>query len=200
LSDELFALHQRLMSGERTASEELARQLLEPLCARVQRSYPHVDEQIVADGVIDAVLEYCAAPQHTSVRTGEELRAQLATAAWRNVANAVRGQRRRRQREERFGRTLASADVEVGGSLGKLIDEEEEAVRHERVEALMSLCADESDRRVLRLRLAGERRTEAFAQALGLENLPAPEQRRLVKRAKDRIDKMIRRNEQTRKG
>ena len=43
------------------------------------------------------------------------------------------------------------------------------------------------------LRLQGERRTEAFAEILGISHLSIETQRREVKRAKDRIDKTLRR-------
>jgi len=194
VSDELLALHQRLITGDRTASEELAARLLEPLCSRVRRDYPRVDEQIIADGVIDAVLEYCAHPERATVTSSSDLPGLLATAAWRNVANALRGERRRVRREERFGRDVAGPHVEHGAALGKLIGEEERTERERRIQRLMELCPDDADRTVLRLRLAGERRTDAFACALGIEHLPPAEQRRAVKRAKDRIDKMIRRS------
>jgi RNA polymerase sigma-70 factor (ECF subfamily) len=57
----------------------------------------------------------------------------------------------------------------------------------------MSLLQDPTDRQILALRLQGERRTEAFAELLGISHLPIGVQRREVKRAKDRIDKILRR-------
>lgn len=195
MPDELFTLHQRLIAGDRTASEELAPRLLEPLRQRTQRSYPHVNEHVVADGVIDAVLDYCAHPERAKIASGQDIQGLLATAAWRNVANAVRGEKRRRWREDEFVRRSAGADVEDESALGKLVGQEERADQARRIQQLMDLCTSDTDREVLRLRLAGERGTDAFARILGIEHLPPGEQRRGVKRAKDRIDKMIRRSE-----
>jgi hypothetical protein len=51
----------------------------------------------------------------------------------------------------------------------------------------------ERDRRVLALIAEGERQMEAFAEVLGLDGRPLPEQRREVKRAKDRVLKRVQR-------
>jgi hypothetical protein len=58
---------------------------------------------------------------------------------------------------------------------------------------MMRLLQDPTDRQILALRLRGERRTAAFAAILNISHLPLEMQRREVKRAKDRIDKVIRR-------
>ena len=55
------------------------------------------------------------------------------------------------------------------------------------------LSKNPNDQQLLALRLQGVRRTEAFAEILGITHLPIETQRREVKRAKDRIDKMLRR-------
>jgi hypothetical protein len=51
----------------------------------------------------------------------------------------------------------------------------------------------EAERRVLALMLDGERSSAAYAQVLGITGLPAAEQEREVKRAKDRIKKRLER-------
>lgn len=191
--DSLMLLHQQLQQGDRTASEEIARLTLDLLFERTRRSYPAVDDQLVMTGVVDAVLEYCAAPEQVVVEDGEHLLNLLTRAAWRNVANSVRGERRRRTREERYGASSAVEDVEHPSPLGILLQEEETAERERRIDELMELLPAEADRELLRLRLGGERRTGAFAKVLGITELPIEEQRRAVKREKDRIDKVIRR-------
>jgi hypothetical protein len=57
----------------------------------------------------------------------------------------------------------------------------------------MAMLPDDGDRAVLRLRLDGERHVEAFARALGITALPIAKQRSMVKQAKDRIDKVLKR-------
>lgn len=52
---------------------------------------------------------------------------------------------------------------------------------------------DPVDRQVISLMLAGERRTVAFSNVLGLQALSQREQQRAVKRHKDRITKRLQR-------
>ena len=59
--------------------------------------------------------------------------------------------------------------------------------------AVEALFADPMDLRLLTLILEGERSTERFARILGLCGLPVKEQRRQVKRHKDRIKKRLER-------
>jgi hypothetical protein len=47
---------------------------------------------------------------------------------------------------------------------------------------------------IFRLYARGERSTSVFAAALGVERLPLMEQRRLIKREKDRLLKLLHRN------
>jgi hypothetical protein len=47
------------------------------------------------------------------------------------------------------------------------------------------------DREFLRLRGEGVRSTHVYAQVLGIAHLPAEQQKREVKRAKDRLDKRL---------
>jgi hypothetical protein len=77
--------------------------------------------------------------------------------------------------------------------VGNLLQEEENEQLHRQQEEMMSLLQDPKDRQILVLRLQGERRTGAFAEILGISHLPIETQRREVKRAKDRIDKTLRR-------
>ena len=87
-----------------------------------------------------------------------------------------------------------ASTVELDPVVGNLLQQEEDTQRHQREEYLVNLLQDPKDRQILALRLQGERRTEAFAAILGISHLPSEDQSREVKRAKDRIDKVIRRN------
>jgi hypothetical protein len=61
-SSQLLALHRRLCDGDRTASEELAELLLDPLVERISRQFPQADEHWHCQAVADALLDYCARP------------------------------------------------------------------------------------------------------------------------------------------
>lgn len=190
---QLLELHRRLCHGDRTASEELADLILEPLVERVSRRFPRIDDQIIWDAVIDAFfLEYCSRPPRFDAGRAVPLDAFLLMAARRNVANALRGEARRRAREAEAAQDDAPSAVELDPTAGNIL-QQEETRQVQRQQDLMRLLQDPKDRRVLALRLQGERRTEAFAKILGISHLPTEVQRWEVKRAKDRIDKIVRR-------
>lgn len=192
-SSQLLALHRRLCDGDRTASGEFAELILNFLVKQVARRYPHTDEQLIWDGVSAAFLDYCSRPRQFDEERGVPLDRFLHRASWRNVANILRSSARRRTREEEAARAYASSAVELDPVVGNLLQREESAQLHQREEDIMNLLQDPTDRQILALRLQGERRTEAFAELLGVSHLPVKVQRREVKRAKDRIDKILRR-------
>ena len=191
----LLGLHKRLLSGDRTASEEIAGHLLAPLAREISRRFPRTDKHIVWDGVTDAILDYCIHPDQFDVARGVPLDRFLHTAAWRNVANSLRGEKRRKAREEKAVHVYAESLVELDPATGNLL--REESLRRQRQQAqLMRTLQDQKDRQILELRMQGERRTDAFAKILGISHLPTDAQRREVKRAKDRIDKVLRRHKE----
>jgi RNA polymerase sigma-70 factor, ECF subfamily len=192
-SSQLLAIHRRLCDGDRTAPDELAELLLDHLVARIARQYPRTDDQIIWDGVSDAFLDYCARPHQFDDGRGVPLDRFLQMASWRNVANTLRDDARRQTHEEETLRASATHPVELDPVVGNLLQTEEYEQLHQEEAHLMSLLQEPRDRQILALRLQGERRTEAFADILNLSHLPIETQRREVKRAKDRIDKILRR-------
>jgi len=190
--DELLSLHKRLLSGDRVASGEIARCLLRPLVDEVSRKFPTTDGDIVSDCVTDAILDYCAKPTLFNPARGLPLARFLQMASWRNVANLVRSEKRLKAREQRAASDPETPFVELDPEAGKVT--QEEARRHRRQTAqMLETLNNSTDRRILELRLSGERRTEAFAKILGISGLPLNIQRHKVKQAKDRIDKVLRR-------
>lgn len=195
---QMFELHQRLLSGDRTASEQIITAVLETLHSDAERQFPRVDDQIRWDGLVKALLEYVANPFNCRAASGEGVTQYLRMVAWRRIANELRGAKRRRGREEVAAKEalLAAAEadaVELGSPLGILLQSEAGREREALIKKCRDLLANDRDRRVLDLRLQGERETEVFAKALGVELLSVQEQRMAVKRAKDRIDKILRR-------
>ena len=192
-SSQLLGLHRRLCDGDRTASEELAELILEPLVDAVSRRLPHHDEQTIWDGVVDALLDYCARPHQFDEARRVPLDRFLRMASQHNVMNLLRGEARRRTREE-TAHSNVSAAVELDPTAGNILQQEEARGLQRRQEGMMQRLSDPRDRQILALRLQGERRTEAFAEILGISYLPIEAQRREVKRTKDRIDKILRRH------
>ena len=191
--DQLLALHKRLLVGDRTVSEEIIRLLLSSLVQQVSRQFPKTDEQAIWDGVSEALLDYCARPQQFDKRHGVPLDRFLGQAAWRNVANILRGEKRRKAREQQAGQEDLASSVELDPTAGNLLQKEETVQLQYQQEQLMNVLQNPKDQQILALRLQGERRTERFVEILGIGHLPTGEQRREVKRNKDRIDKILRR-------
>lgn len=190
--DTLLSLHARLRSGDRLASEALMRLLLARLVADVARGSSRVDEQLIADGVTDALLDYAERPGQFDAGRGVPLDRFLAAAARRNVANLLRGERRRKARERKVGLRKREADVAQDPAAGNTRQEDLEAIERRRAAMDEALTSPE-DREVLGLILDGVKETAAFARILGLAHLPADEQRREVRRHKDRITRFLRR-------
>ncbi len=99
-NDPLPALHRRLLDGDPLASEEAARFLLVPLAEETKRQYPRLDEQLINDAVVDALLDYLGDPSRADTSGGSGPRAYLRRAAWRNAANFHKSGKRRKSRED----------------------------------------------------------------------------------------------------
>jgi RNA polymerase sigma-70 factor (ECF subfamily) len=192
--DQFLPLHTRLLAGDRTASEEVASLLLGPLTQEVSTQFPHVDREYIWDGVVDALLDYCAQPRQFDKGRGVPLDGFLRLAARRNVANMLRSHKRRKAREEKVGQGPTEMSVEFDSVVGNIVQREENTEIQQRQNAVMNILHNPRDRQLLALRLQGERRTEKFAEILGIGALPIEAQRREVKRTKDRIDKILRRH------
>ena len=193
MTAQLLELHRRLLTGDRTASEEVVRLLHASLTQEVSAQFRHTDQHIIWDGVIDAMLDYCARPQQFDAERGVSAQAFLRLAARRNVVNMLRennGGRSAKRRQDMPGlHPVSNLILQVGN----LLQKEESTQRQRQQTALTHALQNPNDQQLLALRLQGVRRTEAFAEILGITHLPIETQRREVKRAKDRIDKMLRR-------
>jgi DNA-directed RNA polymerase specialized sigma24 family protein len=188
----LEALHTRLCGGDRVASGELVRLLLPYLSAAVADGCPRIDEQLINDGVVDALLDYCATPGQFDPARGVPLEGFLRTAARRNVANVIRGERRRKGRERKVGsekRELTVADDPAAGN----IRQEDLARLAERRAAILAALTSPADRDVIVLWLDGVRDSSDYAAVLHITHLPTDEQRAEVERQKERILRFLRR-------
>jgi RNA polymerase sigma-70 factor, ECF subfamily len=115
-SAQLLELHRRLLTGDRIASEEVVTLLLASLTQEVSAQFRQIDQHIIWDGVIDAMLDYCARPQQFDAERGVSLKHFLRLAARRNVMNRLRGEQRRKVREEAAGHAWAASSVELESS------------------------------------------------------------------------------------
>jgi RNA polymerase sigma-70 factor (ECF subfamily) len=190
--DALCALHERLLSGDRLASEELSRLVLPALVEELVRRFPRADEHLIRDGVIDAVFDYCTDPQRFDASRKVPLDRFLATAAWRNVDNLFVAERRRKQRERRAGGKKSEADVGLD-PVARNIQQEEQKQAEQKRQALSAALKTSQDREMLALWLDGVKNTREYARALNITHLSFEQQKDEVYRNKERIIRFLRR-------
>lgn len=161
-------------------TNQLLSELLPDLYRRTQRSFSGESPQLVMDAVHEAVMEQL---QHGGVsrefpRTA--LTYRLFRAAWRNIANLVRSERRRQLREQQFAKeedpAVSAMGTEFPGNPG------------EHRARLLSLATNVPERRALQVWLEGGD-IEEMARELGCSGVRSEDQRRAVNRFKDRIMK-----------
>ena len=184
-------IHERLLRRDPTASAECAEGVIGALTKQLERRFPRLRESdLLADAVTDAVFSYLKRPeQYDPARRG--LLGFLTMAAEGDLKNALAKRQRRREMEV----PLDDVDLEtVGGN--RVVGPAEAAgeVDLDKIRSGVSaLFDDPRDRQLAELVLEGERSIEVCARTLGLEGLPIVEQRREVKRHKDRIKKRLER-------
>jgi len=188
------ALHARLLRGDPTAPSDLAVGYLEPLVARLRRAYPLQDDDVVFEVACDLILTFSQQPE-TYDPDQLALPAYLLMAAKRDVLNVIERDQRRQLRivplESVELRPLARNKGYAAAQ--DPADTVEDAVDDEAVATALASLGD-TDREVVQMLMDGERRNERFAAVLGLQDRPLSEQRREVKRTKDRLKKRLQRS------
>lgn len=177
------ALHHLARAGGHHATEDLAASLLEETLPILRRQLPSVSEDILTDGVVDAILKLLASlecwnPQLASLRTF------VVRCAYRRVLDGLRAEKRRRRAEHvaAQSRTLTSCEAD------SWLQPPKSSLRE-----LAALIPDTAERNFLRAWLTGERGTASFAAILGIADRPVAEQRRQVKRTMERLRNRLRR-------
>jgi hypothetical protein len=186
-------IHERLVHGDIVAPAEAAETLLAPLVRRLRGKHPGLaDPQLVDQAVATALMSYFRQPaQFDPARA--TLFHFLLLAADRDLRNELAKLRRRREKEAAFAVELAR---QAGNEITEGCEAKSQAATVElsrRMSRMVSLFGDTRDRAMARLILDGERSTAAYAALLGLHERPVEEQRREVKRHKDRIKQRWRR-------
>ena len=190
-------LHRRLVEGDPVAPSELVESYMERLVRRVcAKAQVTDDDARVQDAVTDALLAYAREPTKYSPAKSS-LSTYLTMSAYGDYLNMLARDRRRSNREvplevvelrplDRNSWIEAVEDtvVEREGNL---------TPRHRALlwQRVSEQFPDPTDRRLLSLMLDGERRTAAYSAVLGIQNADHDEQRRVVKRHKDRLTKRL---------
>ena len=188
---ELLELHNRLLSDDPVATEEIFNIVAPELERHLRLRFPSlaagVDPDIYVSAVYEALTDYFKNPgKYDSSRSG--LVTYLRLAARRDMQNLLRKESR-----HVTGR-ISLESVEFSRSDGNDISERvaDDLDFQRLVEDLAQRMTSE-ERAVFSLMLEGERSTEAAAEAMGMGHLPPEDRARDVKRVKDRIKKRIQR-------
>jgi RNA polymerase sigma-70 factor, ECF subfamily len=183
-------IHARLLSGDPTAPAELVNRVLDPLSGQLNKKYSKlVVPELITDAVVDALVSYIKNPtQFDQKKRG--LFGFLVMSADGDFKNALEKLKRRSRKE------ISLDDVEVDrlGGNNAVDDSSLITVESRKVaKRLDNIFKDQRDRKLVNLIIAGVRSTADFAKILDLHDLSVQEQRREVKRHKDRIIKRLKR-------
>jgi DNA-directed RNA polymerase specialized sigma24 family protein len=179
-------LLRRLRDGDPVAPSDFAAAYLDPLIAFLRATQRGVHEHALVTAAEDAVLSILRCPT-VYVPSRSDLPTYLRMSALGDLRNLLeRESRHHRQREDRDC-------VELPAEGGNDFPEDElPSFDHPALAEVVAALAP-VERQVFELMRSGERKTEAFAEVLGLDDRPTDVQAREVKRAKDRIKVRLKR-------
>lgn len=161
--------------------ETLATAVLAVIPRWLRRRCPRTPAEFVVDAVTDAfVRDYLARPGRFDPGAGA-LFSWLELAARRNLQNRLEAEARLRAREQQFVAERPSVVASPGND-----DRSRDTIRH----VLNRICQPHELQAAL-LCMAGERRAAVIAAALGLSSALSDQNRRDVKRFKDRLQKRL---------
>jgi RNA polymerase sigma-70 factor (ECF subfamily) len=191
------SINRRLVERDPVAPAELIEACIELLVNRLRRAFNNInDPHLVDEAVEDALLNYIQFPEKYSPSRGR-LTSYLLMSARGDLLNKLESESRRQTHETRL------EDVELRLSLRNILVEEDEPVHDLDIYQeysmddinlkVQQIIPDDIDKKVVELILENERKTESYAKILGISDLDIKEQRRQVKRVKDRLLKRLQR-------
>lgn len=187
--DELTALFQQVCNGDKLILTDFLAAVLDPLVNHLRGWRPHADEHAYITAAEDAVLALLHNPTiYDPAQRG--LIGFLCMSAQGDLLNAL-------QKESRHHRKRESRDcVELAPDDGNCVADEladDLPTLDDPIIAAEIAGFNPTERAVFALMRGGERSTAAHVPLLGIEHLPDADQRREVKRVKERIMKRLRR-------
>lgn len=194
---EALALHQRLLDQDPTAANDLAVAYMELLVFWLGEIAPKVSEDIRLEAAEDGILALIRMPESYSPEL-QTLEVYLRMSARGDMLNLLNKQRRHKKREVPY------SSVELLPGAGKYLGRNDDPTlplrlaeeKHSSLNTILESVRrklSETDLRALELILQKERRDAVFAELYGLLHLPKAEQKRSVKRHKDRLKKVLKR-------
>lgn len=190
-ADDALHLYQRLLERDPVAPADFALAFLKPLIACLRHSNPRIDPMACEEAADEAIVRFLLNPsKYDPQRLGVE--AFLRMAAQRDLQNLLRKERRHHNNRRNWN------VVEHTSEEGKYLQRNEDPSLPLQIEEARQrqVAADsggpektEAEQRVWEQMQQGERRHSVFADILGVTHLPLGEQKRHVKRVKDRLKK-----------
>jgi RNA polymerase sigma factor (sigma-70 family) len=191
-------LHQRLLDGEDpVAAKELAEAYLQPLIDHLAQTCRPAPEDFRKSAAEDAVMGLMKNPKSYGPAR-KELFPYLCMSARGDLLNLLRREARHQRGRISLERVEHSSDAgkylgrEEDPSLRLRVAEARDAALDPAVAAVLASATPE-ERRVLELRLEGERSTAVIAAAIGLGDRPYAEQKAEVQRLKNRVETRLKR-------
>jgi RNA polymerase sigma-70 factor (ECF subfamily) len=188
-------LHARCLSNDPTAPADVCAWYLSALVGWLASAFRGSDEHHFQTAAENAVLAYLRHPERYQPGRAD-LGRYLRVVARRGVLNLLRGDRRWRRKKVR----LSVAETGPAGNLLRSKDDpahglevEEQAGERARLVAHVEQGFTPEERAVLNLMRSGEKRLEVYVAALGMGERGEAEQRRAVKRVRDRVLKRLQR-------
>ena len=193
--EEGLALHLHLRDLNPVAVADVCRAYLNPLIEWIAVKFASVDPHFRVTAVHDALMTYVQNPGTYDPKR-RDLALYLRMAARWDLVNLLK--RESKHHQSRVDWAVVE-DEEADGNISGADDPSAQLLRAEETQRWQDFLAtvvanfSEDERRVFELMLAGERHSEVFAQALGIEALQMAEQEREIKKVKDRIKKRLQR-------
>ena len=180
-------LHQRLLSGDPTATAEIAEAFLQTLVKGLRKRFSRVkDDHFIQVAADDALIHLFEHPAKFEPARGE-LFTYLCLRASGYLLNSLRRERGEGNKVVELDEMRTVYDMGDDAETALISREFQAGV----IRRLRQNFTDPTDLRVLALMVEGERDTGTFAEALGITDRPLEEQRKLVKQVKDRINKTL---------
>jgi RNA polymerase sigma-70 factor (ECF subfamily) len=184
------ALHRRLLTrADNRVAAEISVLFLPPLAQSLKRHFQHLlsDPQEAESAAIESLVAYLAHPEKFDPAKSS-LIGYLYLDAKGNLLNLLKQQKKL---------------VELRGSLAEYEAQADETENPESrllsassplVERVLAAIKDPTDRELVALMIDGVRETSAYAAVLGIADRLQREQKKIVKRHKDRLKKKLRRD------
>lgn len=199
-SDEEIAIHKLILAKDSLALAKLYKLYTNPILYTLVSwapKYAHMDRALINEAINEAFFSYSKNPS-TYNPDKKTLLSFLVMAAKRDFLNILE-----REKKHTIGKQELPEDVELeekiwNSSIGNKHTPESQLITKQVKEALVTELAlyfnSETDIEMAKLVLLKVRETEKFSEILEIENLTKEEQQSEIKRHKDRIKKILERN------